>query len=542
MPDLPRNIVGCVGSRGESSCFLNGLRIPGEAIENLRHFYSLGARCVSNHNAALFRMSDSTGNTAARRMPTDRAAVPLWQPVFFAAFAGGMGWGIRGQYGHETGAMVAGLLVGLVLVLFFCPGADPLRAARGVAWCTIAMGFGGSMTYGQTVGLTQDAPLIGNWAALGWGMLGLAIKGGIWIGFAGAFLGMGLGVVGYRQREIFLVMLGLLGLCALGIWTLNEPFDPAHKLLPRIYFSDDWRWEPDADLKPRREVWGGLLFALAGLIGYTRLRRRDLLASRLAFWGILGGALGFPLGQSLQAFHAWNLEFFRTGFFAGIDPLINWWNFMETTFGAVMGAALGLGLWLNRQRIATLRYELPPALTPTSEWLLLAPHVALLVAVEFLSVHWVDALYDFGLVMGLIPIVAVAGGRWWPYLLMLPITVLPIAGKTLRQLAYKEHAISVAHGWVLYGVLPLVLTIAAVVMFTRPSRHREAHPFLRQALLLCTWLYFGLNLAFFHFPWPWSAWTSRTPNAVVFTLCAIGLTVAVWQSRRAHNSAPAVSG
>ena len=34
------------------------------------------------------------------------------------------------------------------------------------------------MTYGQTVGLTHDAELVGNWQALGWGLLGLFIKGG----------------------------------------------------------------------------------------------------------------------------------------------------------------------------------------------------------------------------------------------------------------------------------------------------------------------------------------------------------------------------
>ncbi len=45
----------------------------------------------------------------------DGESVPLWKPLVFAAMAGGMGWGIRGQYGHETGAMIAGLLVALVL-------------------------------------------------------------------------------------------------------------------------------------------------------------------------------------------------------------------------------------------------------------------------------------------------------------------------------------------------------------------------------------------------------------------------------------------
>jgi hypothetical protein len=107
--------------------------------------------------------------------------------------AGGLGWGIRGQYGHETGAMIAGLLVSLVLVLCLCPAAKAGWAARAIAWGTVAIGIGGSMTYGQTVGLTHDQPLIGNWTALNWGLLGLAIKGGVWIGFAGLFLGMGLG-------------------------------------------------------------------------------------------------------------------------------------------------------------------------------------------------------------------------------------------------------------------------------------------------------------------------------------------------------------
>ena len=104
---------------------------------------------------------------------------PLWLVMLTAAMAGGMGWGIRGQYGHETGAMIAGVLVSLVLVFLFCPGNSSIRVIRAAALGTIAMGFGGSMTYGQTVGLTHDTPLVGNWEALRWGLLGLAIEGEI---------------------------------------------------------------------------------------------------------------------------------------------------------------------------------------------------------------------------------------------------------------------------------------------------------------------------------------------------------------------------
>jgi hypothetical protein len=34
--------------------------------------------------------------------------------ILLTTIAGAMGWGIRGQYGHETGAMIAGVLVSLV--------------------------------------------------------------------------------------------------------------------------------------------------------------------------------------------------------------------------------------------------------------------------------------------------------------------------------------------------------------------------------------------------------------------------------------------
>ncbi len=451
--------------------------------------------------------------------------VAFWKPILFGALAGAMGWGIRGQYGHETGAMIAGLLVSLVLILLICPNAPLLNVMRAAALGTIAIGFGGSMTYGQTVGLTHDVELIGNWPALRWGMLGLAVKGGIWIGFAGAFLGLGLGGIRYRAIEMLLVMLGLLGLCWIGIRLLNEPFDPDRHILPRIYFSDDWRWEPGASLKPRREVWGGLLFALIGLIVYAMWRRGDTLAFRMALWGMLGGAIGFPLGQTLQAFHAWNPEVFRSGFWVWLDPRINWWNWMETTFGAVMGGALGLGLWLNHGRVRLVDETSKSHIPLVVACGLLAIHIGLLASVEFLSLRIVDSLYDFGLILGLIPIVCVIGDRGWPYWI-LPITILPVAGKTLRDLVYRQAAIDPVVGWMFLFVLPMAAAVLIAVWMQRTrSAIEPAERSLRLILLLTTWVFFGLNFAFFRFPWPWVEWTARTPNALAFFVCAAGLTI-----------------
>jgi len=454
-----------------------------------------------------------------------RPPPPLWLTLLLAAMAGGMGWGIRGQYGHETGAMIAGLLVSLALAFLFCPDGASLPVARAVALGTIGISLGGSLTYGQTIGLTQDAGLLGNWAALRWGLFGLFIKGAIWIGFAGAFLGMALGGQTYRTRDWAALLGAMWVLYLAGVWLLNEPFDPAHRVLPKIYFSADWRWLPNAELVPRRERWGGLLFAWLGVIVYAGRMRRDGLAWRLALWGALAGGLGFSLGQGVQAFHAWNDEFFRNGLWGRIDPLINWWNAMEIVFGSIWGAVLALGLWLNRRLIQLPHEPVPVTLSPRVEGALVCAHITLLLGWTFLSPAPFEALLDTAIPAAMIPLLAVTAGRYWPYLMALPLVALPIAGKTLRQLCYVELQLPVPAGWGLYVAIPLVLTTAAAICAARHANERDrARRFTRWALLGTTWLYFSLNFAFFHFPWPWTAWTTRTPSAVVFALCTAGIT------------------
>ncbi len=440
--------------------------------------------------------------------------------VLTAGAAGGMGWGIRGQYGHETGAMIAGLLVGLVLVLFFGSQSPSLWSTRAIAMGLLAIGFGGSMTYGQTIGLTQNAPLIGDDEAWRWGMLGLAIKGGIWIGFAGCFLGMGLGNERYRWHEMLLIMISLVLLRIFGVGLLNEPFDPANQVLPRIYFSADWKWEPGADLKPRREVWGGLLVALIGLMLYVGILRKDFLAFGMGAAGFLGGAIGFPAGQSLQSYHAWHPEAFREGIWVWLDPLMNWWNCMETTFGFIMGATLALGLWLQRDQIS----KEPSASPELPDWLdagLIIAHCILLIVAEFVS-PFVNQWYGDGLILAILPMVAIAGGRFSPFLVMLPVTALPIVAKTIRQLVYKEELWEETMGWTILGAIPMaVVTVLAVGLAWRTIRNNEPSSLiLRISLFVATWLYFGLNFGFFHAPWPWEAWTSRTPNGLVYFACA----------------------
>jgi hypothetical protein len=443
------------------------------------------------------------------------------------SMAGGLGWGIRGQYGHETGAMIAGVLTGLALALCLARHLAPIQAARSVALMALGISFGGSMTYGQTLGLTHDSPLVGNDAALLWGMLGLGLKGGTWIGFAGLFFGVGLSQTNYRFKEVLLMFLFAIGMLFLGVQLLNQPFHPGDLQLPRFYFSDDWRWEPDAELRPRRERWGGLLLALLACWGYLGFFKKDRLAMKLGGWGFLAGAIGFPGGQCIQAFHAWNTELVKSVIPIGLYGNINWWNMMETTFGCIFGAVLGLGLYLNRHLIVPKSNEgASQGFAPVVDVLLILVHVMLLGLWNFGSFDWLDSVADLALTMGLIPTLCLLRGRFSPYLMILPVVAFPIAGKTLLDLSYKSEEVSMGVGWTLYLVLPLVVaSVAAFHAAWRAEVSSTTGNTLAGMLLLTTWGYFGLNYAFFRFPWPWAAWTSRTPNSLIFLIFAIGLSV-----------------
>ncbi len=472
--------------------------------------------------------SSASGHALIQPVDSPNLAWAMW----LTALAGGMGWGIRGQYGHETGAMIAGVLAGFTLILLFVPRASSLAAARCIAMFTVGISFGGSMTYGQTVGLTQDPVLIGNWSALFWGLLGLFIKGGIWIGFGGALLGMGLSGKRYGPREIACLLLALGTLLVAGTWLLNRPFDPAHQILPRIYFSADWYWEPDTELKPRPECWGGLLLALLGLLLYVQWIRRDRLARNMTLVGFLAGGVGFAAGQTVQAFHAWNPGFFQAGPLGQIEPYMNWWNMMEITFGATFGGLLAGGLWLNRRLIACDSSRDEITISPLWEFLLLAVYTFLLVGAEFSNVEPWELFLEFGFVIGLIPLIGILGGRYWPYVFPLAIVALPIAGKTLRELAYKSEELSRPVGWMLLIVLPIVVTTTiAIWLAGRNQAAGSSRSFARLGLLTTTWLYFGLNTFFFRCPWPWQEWTGRTPSGIIFLCCTVMLTAAAIGTR-----------
>ena len=454
---------------------------------------------------------------------------PLWLALLAGAAAGGMGWGIRGQYGHETGAMLSGALVGFTLMLLYGAQLRPRTAFVAIAMLTVGIGIGGLETYGQTIGLTQNKGMVGNPAAFFWGELGLFIKGGLWIAIGATFFGSALSGRGWTLKHILSVLGIMMASFLIGQRLLNMPFDPdAHKL-PLLNFSADWRWTPDATLdvlKPRQERWGGLLFAWLALMSYRGFVQRDRLAVIFGCAGFVAGGIGFAGGQLWQAGHAWFPDVYKQ-VFGQVDGMVNWWNIMEITFGSVWGGALSGVMHRYQGEIREDPYSDGKPWSSVWVYVLAGIHVCLLYVWTFCSFPWFDAVADLGIPMTVLPLLLiVVGGVRGAALVALPLTALPIAAKTYVALCVDASRLPRISGFAWLVIIPLVMLTGAI-----STRQTKAAPLLATGLVVVTLVYYGLNFAFFDFPWPWLAPTGRSHSALLFTIdSVILLTCALWMS------------
>jgi hypothetical protein len=210
---------------------------------------------------------------------------------------------------------------------------------------------------------------------------------------------------------------------------------------------------------------------------------------------------------------------------------MNWWNWMETAFGCILGAVLAYGLIRNRLRIHRTKYVPAECLPTAIGWILLAVHVVLLVLEEFGSLGFFNALYDPGFHLGLIPMLLAAAGHRMAAVVAFVVTAVPIAGKTLQRLAVEEQVLPLPMAIVCYALLPLLWTGGLVWMWNaRLESDGKTRGLAAMSLGATALLYFGLNSAFFRFPWPWLPWSTRTPNFLFYTFALGALLLLVNRS------------
>jgi hypothetical protein len=239
--------------------------------------------------------------------------------IFLPALTMWLGWGIRGLFGHANGAMIPGALLALAISGLL----KGKRFSTGLAVAMTAIGFGFAadettlQTAGYLMGTNPD-----HLVKLGLAYSGLALKGALWAMLGGAGLGLALAAHLYRKLDVAIGGVIMIAAFYAGWWAVNRP--------RLIYFSLD-----------RPEIWCGLLLGGVALLAWLRARGGTRIPLKLSAWAALGGGIGYPVAVTLASLGR------HSAHAVGYD----WWKLAETTFGAFMGAAVGLGTYLLKDKL-----------------------------------------------------------------------------------------------------------------------------------------------------------------------------------------------
>lgn len=230
----------------------------------------------------------------------------------FVALAVGLGWGIRGDFGHIIGAMYPGAALGLGLA--YVSGSRSLFLWMPIlaALAAFGIGSGGTMSYGILHGYAQSDTFLN----YGYGFLTLFLQGSAWGTFGGALIGLMLERKPMRTGE----WLGLLGTVFFSGWVAS------YLVVDVLGFQ----------INPPRNN-GSIAYFGAALGQLVWLARNDRpIGLRGAVLGYVGFGLGMAVGRLLG-----NLANVLTSQY-GLT--INHWNVMEVSCGFVGGFLYCFGM------------------------------------------------------------------------------------------------------------------------------------------------------------------------------------------------------
>ncbi len=296
--------------------------------------------------------------------------------ILFAGLAMSLGWGIRGNFGHELGAMIPGALIGFSVCLILSREDWLKRWPLFGLFGAVGWAFGGQMSYGIVIGYTRAS----QFGSALYGYSGLFLIGGLWAATGAAFLIIPATWSRRRVQELFLPFVVVLAIWAIQDLAFVHFFgDTEPGFLD--YFDTDWvpattaligvlgvaifqkrisgalsfflhlifGWFLGVFLlvtlfglhlsPPRSDNWAGMIGLVAGLLFYfwRQKETRALFAMASAF--VFGG-IGFSIGDLFQTL----------GSASGVS--MDWWKIMEETFGLIMGMGVA---WLFGKLAPTLK-------------------------------------------------------------------------------------------------------------------------------------------------------------------------------------------
>jgi hypothetical protein len=206
--------------------------------------------------------------------------IPVFRTILLCALSLSIGWGIRGNFGHEYGAMIPGALTAIAAVLMSERADWWRRVSYFAMFGAIGWSFGGSISYMWVIGYTHS----GHLPSQVYGFACLFVIGFLW----GALGGAGTALPACLDRE---KLIGLFPpmLTVFGIWLIKYYANP---LLAPTGEGDNRHENP---LYWYDASWVAALLALvAGLI-FAAVRRRIDLGTSLVLHLAIGWWVAFLL-------------------------------------------------------------------------------------------------------------------------------------------------------------------------------------------------------------------------------------------------------
>lgn len=295
-------------------------------------------------------------------MPGKRT-IPSFRPstIILVALSLSIGWGIRGNFGHEAGAMLAGTLAGIAVALFSGREDWRSRVMYFAFFGALGWGFGGSISYMVPFSYAECGHLPSQ--VFGW--FGVFLVGFLWAGMGGA----GTAFAATADRENLTAIFR--PLCwVFAFWTVQYFCEDA-----MIKAYEAWFRAADSDTTWLRHLspfyWFDsefieIIFAITALCLFDLWDRRCGKLPQLAVFAIAGGLVGWGVQQLLT--QTGLMEPFlraivhpqgdltainpKTGeLFAAADMITNWprvfYDF-SPWMGLVAGVVAGLSVYFYR--------------------------------------------------------------------------------------------------------------------------------------------------------------------------------------------------
>lgn len=288
------------------------------------------------------------GNPALMKPPSFRTS-----SIILVLLSLSIGWGIRGNYGHEAGAMMPGALAGIAAALMSGREDWRRRVPYFAFFGALGWAFGGSIAYMVPPSYTFS----GHLPTQVYGFFATFLEAMLWAGIGGAATAYAAVEEREKLTAIFRPLLWVFGIWAVQYVIQDTPFDLQDRIFA-AFGADRSDFRQRDPLYWLDSEWLEAVLALIALCAFDLWDRRFNKSGELVLWALGGAAVGWGM-QQLLAISGLQTAILSalvhpqgdTTKFAAEDMITNWpglFTMLGAHLGWLLGAVGGIAIYFRR--------------------------------------------------------------------------------------------------------------------------------------------------------------------------------------------------